>query len=568
MNRTRDRLTTPALGISGGCAKRIPWSLPLVAVLAAGAPLVADPILTEGGLIFPEGAAVPRSLTKTERVWLADHPLTVSRGVTSPPAYLADVRCPGEYEPMQGLLFAWEPFGGVGPILSAMIREVTTTGNADAYVMVDSSAEQSSVATTLSNAGANMARVAFSIVTTDTIWIRDYGPRYIYEGNVRSIVDHTYNRPRPNDDIQPEFWSTLKKHTLYGIPLIHGGGNFHLSTLGTAWSTELIDNENAINAAQIIAHWLNYQNLSTTITQAFPTAVDSTQHIDMWMQIIADNAVMISDWPLSAGSTQDTICDNTAASMASLGWNVFRVPALSVAGVHYTFTNVVICNNLVLVPSYSNATVVPYNAPALAAWQAALPGKTILQINCQALVTAAGVMHCIVMHVPAHLGGANPTAYLRTLRGPETLTPGSNVDIRWSADDDQSVSNVDILLSTDGGVTFPTVLAAATADDGLFTWTVPSTYTTQARLRVVARDALGNTGFDSSRDNLFINAPPPPCVGDANNDRIIDFADITAILANFGSTGAPPLPGDSNQSGAVDFGDITATLSQWAAACP
>ncbi len=543
----------------------------LLIAASASAQTVTEPVRTEEGLVFPEGAAIPRSLTRSEQQWINEHPLSVSRGTTPPPAFLSDVRCPGEYEPMQGIIFAWEPFGSVTPILSAMVREVTTTGNAEAYIMVDTASEQTSVTTTLTSAGANMTRVKFFVVTTDTIWIRDYGPRYIYEGNVRSIVDHTYNRPRPMDDAQPVFWANQKRQSLYEIPLIHGGGNYHLSGVGPSWATRLTVNENpTLTEAQIVAHWHNYENVNTTMTTPFPTAVDSTQHIDMWMQIIGDNKVMISDWPSNPGSTQDVICDSTAAAMAGAGWTVTRLPAFGVSGVHYTYTNVVMCNNLVLLPSYTNVTVAPSNATALATWQAAMPGKTIVQVPCQAIVGSAGVMHCIVMHVPAHLGGANPTAYLRTLRGPETLTPGANADIRWSTDDDVGVSNVDIELSLDGGATWPTVIAAATADDGLFTWNIPSTYTTQGRVRVVARDALGNTGntgSNASGADLFINAPPPPCIGDANGSGTVDFADITAILANYGSAGPPFNTGDADGSGVVDFGDITAVLANWGSAC-
>lgn len=530
-----------------------------------------EPILTEEGLVYPEGADISRALTATERIWLETNPLSVLRGATPPPAYLADVRCPGEYEPTQGVLMAWEGSTGQNNILARMATHITTTGAADVYIMCDTASEATTVRNTIAGLtlpAANMDRVYTYVTTTDTIWIRDYGPRYIYEGDVRSIVDHTYNRPRPNDDLQPFFWGNLKKQTVYEIPLIHGGGNYHLNGIGSSWATRLIKNENpSLTEAQIIAHWFNYQHVTTTITDPFPTTVDSTQHIDMWMQIIGDNKVMISDWPNNIGSTQDNICDTVAGQMATAGWTVHRVDARSVSGVHYTYTNVVMCNNLVLIPSYSNTTVFPHNAPALAAWQAALPTKTIVQVDCQALVTSAGVMHCIMMHVPAPLGGTNPTAYLRTLRGPETLQPGSNVDIRWSTDDDVGAVNVDVLLSLDGGSTWPVVIASATADDGHHTWTVPNTYTTQGRIRIVARDAQGNTGSDSSRDDLFINAPPPHCLGDADNNGVINFNDITMILSNFGQTGSPGFLGDSNADGVVDFADITTTLAAFGGAC-
>ncbi len=64
--------------------------------------------------------------------------------------------------------------------------------------------------------------------------------------------------------------------------------------------------------------------------------------------------------------------------------------------------------------------------------------------------------------------------------------------------------------------------------------------------------------------------PPPHCTGDANGDRVIDFADITAVLSNWGASYTPGSggAGDANDDGSVDFADITAVLSSWGAVCP
>ncbi len=53
--------------------------------------------------------------------------------------------------------------------------------------------------------------------------------------------------------------------------------------------------------------------------------------------------------------------------------------------------------------------------------------------------------------------------------------------------------------------------------------------------------------------------------GDANGSGVVDFADITAVLSNWGAAGAPGMPGDADCSGAVNFADITAVLSNWGA---
>ncbi len=58
---------------------------------------------------------------------------------------------------------------------------------------------------------------------------------------------------------------------------------------------------------------------------------------------------------------------------------------------------------------------------------------------------------------------------------------------------------------------------------------------------------------------------PPCCPGDADQSQFVDFSDINAVLANWGSGG--PV-GDANCDGIVDFTDITAVIANWFSACP
>ena len=453
---------------------------------------------------YPEGSPIPRSLTELEQAWIARNPISVPEVVTPPPA--GPVRCVAEYEAMEGIVVAWEGSASWLTILAKISRHVTTTGQGRVWIAVDSAAEATSARNRCASEGANMARVSTVVVSTNTIWLRDYGPRYIYQGECRAVVDHTYNRPRPQDNAFNSFYAPYRGHALYELGLVHGGGNYHLDGVGRSRATRLINNENpSLSEQQIHDIWERYQNVSTRFYQPFPRSVDSTQHIDMWMQVIADDAVVISDWPFNSGSAQDVICDNAAQSMAAEGYRVFRVPARSVGGTHYTYTNVVLCNDLVLIPSYTNSQVSQHNSQALGAWRSAMPTKTVVQVNCQAIVTSAGVMHCIVMHVPAHLGGVDPTALLTTPNGGEVLTPGQKVGVRWVSDDDEGVVSVDLMLSIDGGATYPTTLATQLPRNGEWVWDVPALCSGKSRIRVVARDAQGRTGSDQSDADFGIS---------------------------------------------------------------
>ena len=90
-----------------------------------------------------------------------------------------------------------------------------------------------------------------------------------------------------------------------------------------------------------------------------------------------------------------------------------------------------------------------------------------------------------------------------------TWNGGSPATVNWSVNNTNggsvNCSSVNILLSTDGGNTFPTVLASSTANDGSEVVTVPSTPGTTNRIKV---EAVGNIFFDISNTNFTISAPP------------------------------------------------------------
>jgi agmatine/peptidylarginine deiminase len=338
--------------------------------------------LQEGGVIKPLGVEVEEPPSGT--IWT-----------------------PAEYNSVLGPLVAWEP-GSYLSLLTEFVVGVTTDSSGSiAYVIVSGSSQQASATTTLSGAGANMSRVEFLYYNLDTVWIRDYGPRYILEDGLPAIIDHTYNRNRPADNAFPDSVDDMpvpfeQDEPVYLMDLTHGGGNFHVFSNGDAFMSSLILEENSSKSqAEIESIIESYFNVNVTIYNRLPSNVDATGHIDMWFLPVGDNKVIIGEFPSGAPGYSQT--EAAAADMASRGYTVYRTPSYNsgsggINGTHYTYTNAAIVNDRVYIPEYGG-THAADDATALAVFQAAMPGHEIIQVNCSSIISAAGAVHCVMKHV-------------------------------------------------------------------------------------------------------------------------------------------------------------------------
>jgi subtilisin-like proprotein convertase family protein len=105
------------------------------------------------------------------------------------------------------------------------------------------------------------------------------------------------------------------------------------------------------------------------------------------------------------------------------------------------------------------------------------------------------------------VGTAGPFA----VTSPNTAVSWSGLrTVTWSVNNTNvapiNCSSVDILLSTDGGTTFPTVLAAGVPNNGSANVLIPNVSSSTARIMV---RAVGNIFFDVSNVNFTVSPPPP-----------------------------------------------------------
>ena len=91
--------------------------------------------------------------------------------------------------------------------------------------------------------------------------------------------------------------------------------------------------------------------------------------------------------------------------------------------------------------------------------------------------------------------------------GGESWVGGTARNITWDVAGTNvapiNTANVKISLSTDGGLTYPTVIIESTPNDGSETLNIPNTPSTTARIKI---EAVGNIYFDISNNNFTITA--------------------------------------------------------------
>jgi agmatine/peptidylarginine deiminase len=321
------------------------------------------------------------------------------------------VRTPGEYEPVYGALVRWEWYSWYESQLTELVVGITTDPNTNslAFVIVDDTDMQSELSSRLQLAGANINRVRFVIYDEygddASVWIRDYGPRYIHEDGLPAIIDHNYAYGTAENAF-PAWLSTHElpfddNEPVYEMDLRHEGGNLLCTSTGDAFmSTSILEQNPDKNEPDIRGIIEGHFNVSLTLYDRLPFSY----HIDMWLLPLSDNKIIVSEFPPDHPQSK-TITDNAAADLQSRGYTVYRTPAYceggEPGGVHHTYTNAAIINGRVFIPSYDEPAE---DAAALATYRAALPDHEVFQIDCEHMLLDGGMLHCITKPVYTILG--------------------------------------------------------------------------------------------------------------------------------------------------------------------
>ncbi|MFC1851980.1 agmatine deiminase family protein [candidate division CSSED10-310 bacterium] len=302
-------------------------------------------------------------------------------------APVGEIRNSAEWEPSVGVIIRW-PLGIPISLIAEMSEDLIVT------TIVGTQQQQSNAQSSYTSGGVNMSNTEFIIAPTDSYWTRDYGPWFIFVDNEMAIVDQVYNRPRPNDDVIPQAIGTEWGLTVYGMDLIHTGGNHMSEGLGMSMSTRLVydENDDDLTASEVDAMMLAYLGNDYTVLEYIESG--GIHHIDCWAKFLNPTTILVKDVPPGHPSYDLLNARALFLSQQTSAWDqpytVLRIFCPS--GTAYT--NSIILRDKVFVPLFNSS----YDSVALQVYEDAMPGYEILGFLGSWLDDDA--IHCRTMGVP------------------------------------------------------------------------------------------------------------------------------------------------------------------------
>lgn len=261
------------------------------------------------------------------------------------------------------------------------------------------------------------ANVELLVMDLDDCWMRDMGPTMVRnsEGQLAG-VNWQYNGwgkfPHDKDKFVAE--RLLEELGLPKIesPLVNEGGAVHVDGEGTLVLTESVlfnDNRNP-DLTKIAAEAELTRVLGAEQIIWLPRGLvddDTDGHIDELMcftrpgeiLLLSSNDSSDANYPILQ-QAQDILADAKDAKGRGLKIRTLdQPPAAYLNGVRLSrsYVNCYIANNAVVMPAYG---VSDFDQEALLQVGQAFPDREVIQLDCSALVTGGGNIHCITQQCP------------------------------------------------------------------------------------------------------------------------------------------------------------------------
>lgn len=326
---------------------------------------------------------------------------------------------PAEFEKNEGVLLVWDYNASRDSIVANIAKAAQHAGKVWIIYYPDQAPmDTAEIRAYLYENGVLPLNLYLIPGYTETLWVRDFGPMIQYgdfgNGSERYVVDAGYSAyNRPKDDSLPAQIANLWEMPQQNLPLEIEGGNLVFDGLMRGFSTKRVFDQNPdFSPATIRQILIDQFNLQDFI---FLETLDNSgggiwKHADMFMKALDYETLLVSSYPDFLPDY--SVLEMNVALLSSLTthfgkpYRIIRIPAPPKADGTWattwddemrTYTNSLIINNTVIVPSYQNPE---YDTQAYQIYREALPGYKIIMVDAQMLTVLGGAIHCVTREVP------------------------------------------------------------------------------------------------------------------------------------------------------------------------
>lgn len=286
------------------------------------------------------------------------------------------------------------------------------------YINVNDAAHEQHVRQVLDTAGVS-GTVRFFHIPTDDAWIRDHGAIFVTHAQTRSLAATVwgFNSWGGKYPWARDAQVARRMAQILGVPAFDGemileGGSIETNGAGLLLTTEqclLHPNRNPQYSREAIEARLKaFLGVAQVLWLGQGLVGDDTDgHVDDLARFVAEDAVVIAVETDPRDPNYDILQENLERLKAARlpdgrPLQVIPLPMpepLEIAGerVPATYANFYIANQLVLMPAYGCRQ----DALAEAVLARCFPGRTVIPIDCRAIIRGLGALHCLTQQVPA-----------------------------------------------------------------------------------------------------------------------------------------------------------------------
>lgn len=338
------------------------------------------------------------------------------------------IHLPAEWEPQDGVLLTWPhahsdwapSLPEVEPVFIEIARQIAL--REQVIISCYHDAHMDHVRRRLEQAGVNLKRAHLYIVPSNDTWVRDHGPITVYQNNVPTLLDFTFNGwgDKFKSDLDNQVTRHLHSLGAFGVTamqtinMVLEGGGIETDGAGSLLTTEsclLSPQRNPqLNKQQIEARlkallgvervlWLKHGQLAGD---------DTDGHIDTLARFCDAQTItyIACDDPRDEHYVELQTMEAELKALRTREGKPYRLvplpwPLAKFSGdgkrLPASCANFLIINGAVLAPTYDD----PADAEVLVRLRTCFPDREVIDIPCLPLIKQYGSLHCVTMQLPA-----------------------------------------------------------------------------------------------------------------------------------------------------------------------